>query len=167
MKKKSGFILAVVCAVLLVCSAIVPAHQDSVGKDAFQVIQKYLSYKGVESINICPYIMKLARLTGTEEAKWVNRVAILSVEESDARSKTVNSIEAEMKEALTSYETFVEAKEEDEEVRILVKSSKDAETILEMVILAKESDEFSVIAIKGNIPVSQIMEVAGMAEELD
>ena len=136
MKKKLGFILAVVCAAILVCSAIVPAHQDSAGRDVFQVIQKYRSYKGVEAINIGPFIMKLARLTGTEEA-------------------------------LTSYETFVEAKEEDEEVRILVKSSKDAETILEMVILAKESDEFSVIAIKGNIPVSQIMEVAGMAEELD
>ena len=85
MKKKLGFILAVVCAAFLVCSAIAPAHQDSVGRDVFQVIQKYRSYKGVEAINIGPFIMKLARLTGTEEAKWVNRVAILSVEESDAQ----------------------------------------------------------------------------------
>ena len=167
MKKKLGFILAVVCAAILVCSAIAPAHQDSVGRDVFQVIQKYRSYKGVEAINIGPFIMKLARLTGTEEAKWVNRVAILSVEQSNTSSKTIISIEDEMKKAITSYETFLEAKEEDEAVKILVKSSKDAETILEMIILAKESDEFSVIAIKGNIPVSQIMEVAGMAEELD
>ncbi len=167
MKKKSGIILAAVCAAILACSAIVPAQRNSNDKNVYQVIQKYRSYKGVESINIGPFIMKLARLTGTEEAKWVNRVAILSVEQCDARSKTINSIEDEMKQALVGYETFLEANEEDEKVKILVKSSKDAETILEMVIFAKETDELSVVAIKGNIPVSQIMEVAEMAEELD
>ncbi len=130
-------------------------------------IRSFRNTARIREFNIGPFVMKLARLTGTEEAKWVNRVAILSVEQCDARSKTISSIEDEMKQALVGYETFMDAVDADEEVKILVKSSKDAETILEMVIFAKETDELSVVAIKGNIPVSQIMEVAEMAEELD
>ena len=167
MKKKLGFILITVCTAILCCSAAVPANQERGDRNVFQVIQKYRSCKGVEAINIGPFVMKLARLTGTEEAKWVDRVAILSIEKCDARSKTRRSIEDEMKKSLTAYECLFEAKEEDEEVMILVKSSKDAESILEMVVLADETDELSVIAIKGRIPVSQIMEVAKMAEEMD
>ena len=167
MKKKLGFILVMVFAVTLSCMATAPVNQDNIGKDVFQVIQKYRPYKGVETINIGPFIMNLARLTGTEEAKWVNRVAILSIEKRDVSPKTIRFIEDEMNQALNSYETLMETKEGDEEVTILVKSSKNAESILEMVIFAEETDELSVIALKGKIPVSQIMEVAGMAEGLD
>ena len=152
-------IITVLTALMLLPSAAHPEMQAKGRNSVIGVIQKYDNSDGVESINIGPFLMKIARTAADDEGKkylkHLNRMIIFSAEEVSGQIR--ERIADDFRTALRDYETLMDVTDEEDKVTICIKRESE-ETISEMVIYVES--ELTAIVMSGKIPVSEIQSIA-------
>jgi hypothetical protein len=126
------------------------AHAQTVDR----LFAKYANEEGVEHVNVGKIGMIFAGLFG--DRMGVNGVDVLSFEH------CTPSVREKLNRAIRSlndpgYETLLTANENDEYIRILVKTTGDA--IRELVVLTTEKNDVALIRIRGKINPADIERV--------
>lgn len=119
------------------------------------IIQKYDTYRGVEAIEIGPFLMKMAELSGEKEFKYCDRICILSAESDEVNARTMRALRRDTENALLHYTKIMEMNDEDEHVGIFA-IQKNERYFTDLVIFATENDEISIVSIEGKIPVEEM-----------
>ena len=123
---------------------------------------KFKEKSGVESVSVSPLLMSFARLFMNEDKKsnplikGVNSVRVLDLEESSKEVKELFSKEV-AKLNLNGYETWIQVREDGENVKVIAKMKND--TIKELLVMTTGKDDCALVIIKGKIRKEDIQAV--------
>lgn len=136
--------------------------QTGFAQSAESLFNYFKDEKGVESVSISPFLMKFARLFMDEDdknnpmIKGINSVQVLDLEDSPKNVQERFAKEVK-KLKLNGYETWIQAKEDGETVKIVAKVKDDI--VCELLILTTGDDDCSLMLIKGKIKRNDIQAV--------
>lgn len=128
--------------------------QTSFAQSVESLYNYFKDEKGVESVSISPWMMKFARLFMDEEEKnnpimkGINSMKVLNLEESPKNVQERFGEEVK-KLHLNGYETWIQAKEDGENVKIVAKVKDDV--VRELIILSTGNDNCALVIMKGKI----------------
>lgn len=118
--------------------------------------------KGVESVTVSPLLMKFARLFMDEDdksnplIKGVSSLRVLDLEESPQEVKERFTKEV-AKLNTNGYETWIQAKQDGENVKIIAKLNEG--TICELLIMTTGKGDCALVMIKGKIKKEDIQAI--------
>lgn len=161
----SGFIIRSFAAVLAALVLSAPATDAKRKEKAtcraavMSVIHKYDGCDGVETVNIGPFFLGIAKMAaggeeGSEFLRYVDRMAVFSAE--DATQELRSAVSEDLSSALAGYEKGIEVTDEDEQMAIYFRRHDDS--VKEMVIYS--IPDMAVIVMHGNFPVSELEKIA-------
>lgn len=136
--------------------------QTGLAQSAESLFNYFKDEKGVESVSVSPFLMKFARLFMDESEKenpmikGINSVRVLDLEESPKNVQERFAKEVD-KLKLNGYETWIQAKEDGETVKIVAKV-KD-EVVRELLVLQTGEGNCALVMIKGKIKREDIQAV--------
>jgi hypothetical protein len=136
--------------------------QTGFAQNAESLFNQFQGEKGVESVSISPFLMKFARLFMDDEAKnnpmikGIHSVQVLDLEESPKEVQERFAKEVK-KLKLNGYETWIQAKEDGETVKIVAKVKNDV--VRELLILQAGDDDCALVLMKGKIKRDDIQAV--------
>lgn len=141
---------------------VIMACQTGFAQNVDALYNYFKDEKGVESVSVSPLLMKFARLFMDEEDKnnplirGVNSVKVLDLEECSEKVKEhfTNEV-ARLK--LNGYETWLQAKEDGENVKIIAKMKDDI--IRELLVMSTGKGDCALVMIKGNIKKDDIQAI--------
>lgn len=134
----------------------------SFAQDMDAVYNGFKNEKGVESVCVSPFLMKFTRLFMDDDdknnalIKGAHSVRVLDLEDSPKDVKKRFSQKVEQL-PLHGYETWIQVKENGENVKIIAKTQDD--TIHELVVLTTSKDDCALVMIKGKIKNDDIQAI--------
>ena len=131
-------------------------------QDMDAVYNEFKDVKGVESVNVSPFLMKFARLFMDSDdknnplIKGTHSVKVLDLEDCTKDIKKqftqkVNQLEH------NGYETWMQVKEDGENVKIIAKM--EDQMIRELLVLTTDNDDCALVLIKGKIRKEDIQAI--------
>ena len=136
--------------------------QTGFAQSAESLFNYFKNEKGMESVSVSPFLMKFARLFMDEEdknnpmIKGINSVQVLDLEESPKEVQERFAKEVK-KLNLNGYETWIQAKEDGETVKIVAKVKDDV--VRELLILSTGDDNCALVLMKGKIKREDIQAI--------
>ena len=128
--------------------------QTSFAQSVESIYDDFKNEKGVESVNVSPMLMKFARLFMSKEdkdnpiMKGINSIRVLNLEESP--KEVQERFIKEMGDLdLNGYETWIQAKDDGDNVKIMAKTKDDI--VKELLVLTTGKDNCALVMMKGNI----------------
>ena len=126
------------------------------------VYNEFKDVKGVESVSVSPFLMKFARLFMDSDdknnplIKGTHSVKVLDLEDCTKDIKKqftqkVNKLEH------NGYETWMQVKEDGENVKIIAKM--EDQMIRELLVLTTDNDDCALVLIKGKIRKEDIQAI--------
>lgn len=141
---------------------VIMACQTGVAQNVDALYNYFKDEKGVESVSVSPLLMKFARLFMDEEdkndplIKGVNSVKVLDLEECSEKVKERFTKEV-AKLKLNGYETWLQAKEDGENVKVIAKMKDDI--IRELLVMSTGKGDCALVMIKGKIRKDDIQAI--------
>ncbi len=163
----TSFLMKVLCAVsvvFLLSAGVVSARSKSCSK-VLRVIHEYGNCEGVESINLGPFLLGIAKMAASDEdgaefMRYLDRMAVFSAE--DASDRLKKDISDDLGEALKEYETAMEMKDGEDDMSVYF-SKANGNVVREMVLVSRS--EPAVILMIGHMPVAELEKIAAEASE--
>ena len=146
----------------VVALVLMAVCQSGFAQNAESLFNYFKDEKGVESVSVSPFLMKFARLFMDEEdknnpmMKGINSVHVLDLEESPKEVQERFAKEVK-KLKLNGYETWIQAKEDGETVKIVAKVKDDV--VHELLILSTGDDNCALVLMKGKIKREDIQAI--------
>ena len=147
---------------IILALTVIMACQTGVAQNVDALYNYFKDEKGVESVSVSPLLMKFARLFMDEEdksnplIKGVNSVKVLDLEECSEKVKERFTKEV-AKLNLNGYETWLQAKEDGENVKIIAKMKDD--TVRELLVMTTGKGDCALVMIKGKIKKDDIQAI--------
>jgi len=141
---------------------VIMACQTGIAQNVDALYNYFKDEKGVESVSVSPLLMKFARLFMDEEdkndplIKGVNSVKVLDLEECSEKVKERFTKEV-AKLKLNGYETWLQAKEDGENVKVIAKMKDDI--IRELLVMSTGKGDCALVMIKGKIRKDDIQAI--------
>ena len=126
---------------IILVLTVIMACQTGVAQNVDALYNYFKDEKGVESVSVSPLLMKFARLFMDEDdksnplIKGVNSVKVLDLEECSEKVKERFTKEV-AKLNLNGYETWLQAKEDGENVKIIAKMKELRQLSCEILVQA-------------------------------
>lgn len=136
--------------------------QTSFAQSPESLYNYFKDEKGVESVHVPPLLMKLGRLFMDEEdknnpvMKGIDSVTVLDLEESPKEVQERFAKEVK-KLDLNGYETWIQAKEDGQNVKIIAKVKDDV--VRELLVLSTGNDNCALVIMKGKIKREDIQAI--------
>ena len=138
------------------------ACQAGFAQNVESLYNKFKDEKGVESVSVSPLLMKFARLFMDESEKsnpmikGISSVRVLDLE--DSPKDVVKRFNEEVENlSLNGYETWMQVREDGENVRIMAKMKEDV--VRELLVLTTGKGDCALVMVKGKIRKEDIQAV--------
>ena len=147
---------------IILALIVTVACQTGFAQNADALYEEFKNEKGVESTNVSPMLMKFARLFIDKDdrsnplIKGAQSVKVLDLEDSTKGTKKRFTQKVEQLN-LNGYDTWMQAKDDGENVRIIAKVKDDI--IHELLVMTTGDDDCALVIIKGKIKQEDVQAI--------